>query len=177
MAIGPRIRAIRESLGISIKDMAEKVDVSPSMISQLERELTNPSVALLKNISDVLGVKVGMLFLENNIPSVVVRKGERKRIVYKDGKMIHEFLAPISDRKIEFIYNIYKPGGAGDLLVHNGEECALVLQGKAKLCVGDDVYELEEGDSIYHDSTIPHSIANSGDVDLVVVYAITPPSF
>lgn len=177
MEFGERIREIRKTQNLSMKNLGEKVNVSASMISQLERGLVNPSVNLLKNIANNLNVSVGDFFSGETTPSVVIRKNERARIVYKDGKMIHELLAPITNRKIEFIYNIYKPGGMCDVITHNGEECALVLQGSAELGLGDEVYYLEEGDSLYHDSTIPHYIKNIGTCDLCIVYAITPPSY
>ena len=74
---------------------------------------------------------------------------------------------------------VMPPGeSTGDVpLVHEGEECGSVLQGKVEIWVGEEYYVLEAGDAIYQKSTIPHRSRNIGEGEAIVIVAITPPSF
>jgi Mannose-6-phosphate isomerase len=88
-------------------------------------------------------------------------------------------LSPDLTRTIEMMVGKVQPGGVTceEPLSHFGEENLVVTQGKMKIQVGEDFYLLEEGDSIYYQSSIPHKIWNEGAEELIFVSAITPPAF
>ena len=91
--------------------------------------------------------------------------------------MSYELLSPDIRRKMEMIIVRLKPGVDGSAMAHDGEECALVLKGRVVITVGDVDYELNQGDSIYYDSGLPHKARALGDEHAEIVSAITPPNF
>lgn len=183
MPIGEQIRRRRKEVGLSVRDLAEKTGFSPSYVSLLERDLVNPSVAAVKKVAACLGVPVGSLMdgPEHSHSGVggVVRRGRRKGIIYPGSDVRFELLAPDLNRKIEPLW-LTAPVGAdsGDYgYEHEGEECIVVVKGRIEIWVGDEKQELEAGDSIYFDSSIPHRWRNAGDDIAEAVWVITPPTF
>jgi mannose-6-phosphate isomerase-like protein (cupin superfamily) len=107
----------------------------------------------------------------------VVRKAQRKRLHFPEGHLMYELLTPNLRWDIEFLRVELKPGHPPvESMAHAGQECALVLEGTMHVVIGDDVYVLEQGDSISLDSSIPHRIENRGSTTLIQISAITPPS-
>lgn len=180
MELGNKIRMLRHRRGLTITELAEKAGVSPSLISQIERDKICPSVYSVWEISKALNVSIGYFFNDhqtNNNP--VVRKDERKKLVLGNSSAIYELLSPNLSGKIEFLRIVIEPGECTDQkqISHEGEECGIVLQGKLLVKWGDEEYILNEGDSIYFASTVPHRYINIGDVTSISIWAMTPPSF
>jgi mannose-6-phosphate isomerase-like protein (cupin superfamily) len=87
-------------------------------------------------------------------------------------------LCPDFQHKIEFVYLKYPVWSkAEELYSHDGEECGVVLEGKFKGTIGDQVVILEPGDSIYYDTSVPHCWENAGNTEVRATWAIPPPSF
>lgn len=180
--IGSKIREIRKSKQLSIAELAEMTGLSTGIISQIERDLVTPSVVTFWKISKALEVSIGYFFdeeEEKQTPSPVVRRDERKTIKTSNSKALYELLSQDLSRKIEFLYITLQPGdpSSDGLVTHEGEECGLVLKGRLLVKMEHEEYILEEGDSIYYDSTIPHRYVNIGDEVCESVWAMTPPSF
>lgn len=179
--VGEKIKELRKEKGMSIADLANKSELSPSLISQIERNMVTPSIASLWKIAQSLQVSVGYFFDEEtkDITNPVVKKGKRKKIIASNNNAIYELLSPDLNRKIEFLYITIKPGdySTKDFVTHEGEECGIVIKGKLMVKMKDREYILEEGDSIYFDSTIPHRYINIGDEVCESIWAMTPPSF
>lgn len=179
--VGEKIKELRKEKGMSIADLANKSELSPSLISQIERNMVTPSIASLWKIAQSLQVSVGYFFDEEtkDITNPVVKKDKRKKIIASNNNAIYELLSPDLNRKIEFLYITIKPGdySTKDFVTHEGEECGIVIKGKLMVKMKDREYILEEGDSIYFDSTIPHRYINIGDEVCESIWAMTPPSF
>lgn len=177
--LGNKLRARRMELSITIEELAAKADVSPGSISQIERGIGNPSFMTLARIAYALDLSVGRLFEGPDSPSQVVRHNERKRLEVSDREVTFELLTPDLQRDLEMVWVEYAPGISTKErpYQHNGEECGLVLQGHLIVHVGESVYELEPGDSIWIDCTVPHWYENKGEERVLSVWAITPPSF
>lgn len=179
--IGSKIKKIRKDKNMSIADLADISGLSSGLISQIERNIVNPSIASLWSIAKSLDVSIGYFFNEEEISetSPIVKRKNRKRIVTSDSNATYELLSPDLNRKIEYLYITIKPGDCSrkELISHEGEEGGLVLKGKLMVKTENKDYILDEGDSIYFDSTIPHRYINIGDEDCVSVWAMTPPSF
>lgn len=177
--VGKKIKELRNDKGLSLKDVAESTGVTKSMLSQIERGISSPSINTLKKIADCLGMPVAYFFSETAQAGPVVRKNERKILKPPDLGVEYELLSPNLQRKMEFIFTRFSPGkGTGDdLYTHDGEECGIVLKGRMRVFCQGNVYDLEEGDSIYFDSTQPHGFLNIGEEDVEVIFCITPPSF
>ena len=179
--IGKKIKELRKKQKMSIAELASKADLSSGLISQIERNLVTPSITSLWKIAQSLQVSIGYFFDEDvkYITNPVVRRNERKRIIVSNNNAIYELLSQDLNRKIEFLYITIKPGDCSskDFVTHEGEECGIVIKGRLMVKMIDREYILEEGDSIYFDSTIPHRYVNIGDEVCESIWAMTPPSF
>lgn len=179
--IGSKIKKIRLKKNMSIAELAEKSDLSPGLISQIERNTVNPSIASLWKLTNGLDISIGSLFEEEKTyePNPVVRKNNRKKMFISNSNAVYELLSPDLNRKIEFLYITIQPNSNNnkDLVSHEGEECGIVLKGKLMVKTDKEDYILEEGDSIYFNSTIPHRYINIGDEECISIWAMTPPSF
>jgi transcriptional regulator with XRE-family HTH domain len=179
MELGEKIRALRHKQKISIEQLSEMTGLSKGLISQIERDITGPSVASLWKISKVLNVTMNYFFDEFVDYDPVVRKDERKKIMIKKANRTYELLCPNLKKAIEMLLIEIEPFecSADELISHEGEECGVVIKGSLRVLSGENVYDLNEGDSIYLDSTIPHRYVNIGDKPSVSVWAMVPPSF
>jgi transcriptional regulator with XRE-family HTH domain len=190
--LGENLRIIRLQKKMTLQELSRMSKVSKSQLSQIERNVSVPTVTKLQKIAETLDIKLSDLLPENGDSSneahsvnnkenskriSVVRKGERKKMVMPWGAM-YEMLCPDLQHKIEFIYLHYPAGTtAKEQYTHDGEECGVILEGTFKGTFGAKEVILEPGDSIYYDSTIPHYWETIGDTDVRAIWAITPPSF
>ncbi len=178
--LGNKIRAKRLQRKFSLRQLAEATGFTASFLSQIERNLAMPSIMSLRKLAEALEVPIFYFLLDDGEGQLVVRKSERKILNFPESHLTFELLTPGLNHKIEMITARLEPGAAtcDRKLSHPGEECTLVLEGTMQIEVDEDVYILEEGDSIYYLCSLPHRIVNiSADKDLVFVSAITPPNF
>ncbi len=178
--IGERIRAKRGQRKLSLRQLAEVTGFTPSFLSQVERNLAMPSIMSLRKLAEALEVPIFYFLIDDGDEQKVVRRAERKVLNFPESHLTFELLSPGLNHKMEVITARLEPAAATCTrkLSHPGEECTLVVEGTMQIEVDDDVYVLEEGDSIYYFCSLPHRIVNiSPDKDLVFVSAITPPNF
>lgn len=175
--LGRRIRALRTERGLTLTGLAALVGITRSFLSSVERGVAYPSILVLRSIASALEVPVFLLFTAPESNGAVVRKDARKVIKPPGGSLSYELVSPDVRRKIEMIIVHVKPGVDATAMAHEGEECALVLRGQVVITVGDVDYELNEGDSIYYDSGLPHKARAVGKENAEIVSAITPPNF
>ncbi len=178
MEIGEKVRSLRLKQKMSIETLAELSGLSKGLISQIERDITGPSVASLWKISKALNVTMNYFFDEYDDFNQVVRKDERKKLMMHKER-IYELLSPDLKKQIEMLWIETYPGeyNSVDLISHEGEECGVVIKGTLRVISGENVYDLNEGDSIYLDSTIPHKYVNVGEELSISIWAMVPPSF
>jgi transcriptional regulator with XRE-family HTH domain len=197
--VGARLRAFRKRNGLTIRQLAARLEVSPSMISQIETGKTQPSVRTLYAIVSELGVSLDEVFVSNGIETApkgesrapldlpeprvvrgsardrVQRAGERQIIELESG-VKWELLATSHEPDIDFIHHIYPVGGSsspsGVLMRHSGREFGIVLSGHLGVSVAFDHYTLLPGDSILFDSTLPHRLENEGDEEVHSIWMI-----
>jgi len=171
---------MRKSQNLTLADLAEKTEVSLSFLSQVERGIINPSINSLRRIALALGTPLSHFFDESaSTNGPLVRKNERKVLVNKDSRLVYQLLSSDPNRRIEFLLSRLETGAASvnSLMAHKGDEAALVLHGECLIELGEDRYDLKEGDSIYITENTPHRFTNTGSVPLVIVSAISPPGF
>jgi len=176
--LGLQIRNIRRRQNITIKELAEKSNVSKALISFIERGKVNPTVDVLWSISRALGVTIESFFGEDAQKSPVTKKKDRKIIKTEKG-LEFQLLSSHTKGKLGGLYKIFEPGASTgkELYTHEGEEIGIVLKGKIEVFLGSNRYILEEGDSIHFSSTLPHRVKNIGNKKAVTIWVITPPSF
>lgn len=186
--VGERIRFAREQLGMSVRELARRIDVSASHISQVERGLASFSVRALYSVTSVLGIQMDSLFeptptqvTEDPLRSsngteapevaldeagIVQRSHDRPSITLSSGRR-WERLTARPEHSSEFIEVIYAPAAsdppvpATALVQHSGREYGIVTQGHLNVEVGFDSAVLGSGDSIAFDSSIPHRFWNN----------------
>jgi transcriptional regulator with XRE-family HTH domain len=181
--IGERLRARRHERGLSLRDLADRLGVSPSLISQIERGLANPSVSTLYALVAELDVSLDELLFNERRGSESVASGtgpiqrgnERHRIRLASG-VLWERLTTVSEPGVEFLYVIYEVGGASSpadaFQRHSGHEWGYVLSGTLEVTIGFRQYLLEPGDAVSLDSTTPHRLANAGDVPVHAIWFV-----
>lgn len=183
LQIGKRLRQARRANNMSLKELADAVGCSESLLSKIENERARPSLQMLHKIVENLGLTIGGLFAQRSAPDgIVTRKGERSVIRMDSaagGGVRLECIVPEDGG--EFIYgsiHVVEPdGGSKGTITHHGEEVGYVLEGSLELTVDKEVYNLNEGDSFFFRSNLPHSYRNTGKVQARVLWVNSPPTF
>jgi transcriptional regulator with XRE-family HTH domain len=174
--VGSRLRTERERHGISLRELARRVGVSPSLVSQIELDRVNPSVSTLYALVTELGMTMSDVFGDGNAqPARVVRDRDEGIVTTPASRntlnlasgVRWERLTPHSDPDVEFLHVVYPVGAEScpeDALVrHGGREFGYVTSGTLGVRVGFDEYELGPGSSIAFDSSSPHRLWTIGD--------------
>jgi transcriptional regulator with XRE-family HTH domain len=198
--LGPRLRRVREGRGLSARELARRIHCSPSLISQIERGLSAPSVGMLYALATELQTSLDFLFAvsapENGMTltahgdgqvragpataeagshSFVQRAGTRRTIDLASG-VRWERLTPGPDDRVDFLEVIYEPSGhstdARRPLRHDGQEYGLIISGQLHASVGFDTFRLGPGDSIAFDSSVPHQYWNSTSDSVHAVWVV-----
>lgn len=178
--IGPRLKALRASRGLSQRKLAELAGVSNATISLIEHGRTDPSMGMLKRILDSLGVSFAEFFAS-------VGPGAEKYF-YSHEELSRIGSGPISylqvggdlsGSQLQILYEHYPPGAdtGQSMLSHDAEEGGIVLEGRIEITVGEEVRTLSAGDAYRFNSRLPHRFRNTGNEVCVIVSACTPPSF
>ncbi|HEY3683086.1 MAG TPA: XRE family transcriptional regulator [Streptosporangiaceae bacterium] len=188
--IGRRLAALRGDRRVRVTDLAREVGVSPSLISQIERGQSRPSVSTLFALSQALGVPVDAFFREDapeapggpdgpdrpegpGVPDAaaapagqaesryVVRRGDRASIDIEGG-VRWERLTPATLRDLDFLELVYGPHAESNptLYTHPGVEMVLMMTGTLEIHVGFERYRLKAGDSMHFPSSMPHRYVN-----------------
>lgn len=178
--IGKKLQEFRLKKGMRIRDLSNGSNVTPSMLSQIERGLVNPSINTLKQIAQALDVPMFLFFKEDESKEIVVRRDKRKTIGHPEElDTVYALLTPDVSGSIEFCMMTIPPrsesGSAAQS--HSGEEVAYVLEGPIENLVDEVSYTLETGDSIRIPAMSVHKWINHMDCEAKVIFAVTPPSF
>jgi len=183
--LGTRIRSERARAGLSIRELARRLDVSHSLISQIETGHVTPSVATLWGIATELGLPVGDLFVSDDGAAVAaadprkpspVQEHETRRGVTLAGGVRWERLTPDPNADVDFVHVVYPPGSASceeDALIrHGGREFGYVVSGRLGVRVGFDEFEVGPDDSICFDSQMPHRLWAIGDEPVRAIWMV-----
>jgi len=198
VALGERLRGERTERGISLRELARRLDVSPSLVSQIETGKIQPSVRTLYAMVSELGVSLDDVFdsdagrlqpdgppgsarKADAAPSVAdsdgpVQRAGARTVIDLEAGVRWERLTTENERGVEFLLTVYPAGGesapADALVRHTGREFGIVLAGRLGVTVGFEDHELGPGDSISFDSTVPHRLHNDGDETVEAVWVV-----
>jgi transcriptional regulator with XRE-family HTH domain len=179
VALGERLRAIRQLRRKTLKDVAGSAGISESFLSQLERGRTNATIATLQRLAGALGIEVSDLFATSSPRPRVLRREAREFVAWGElGRKA--LLTPKPFHSLEVVVARFEPGGStGDEPYTHGdsEELLLVVEGDVHVQLGTDVYELAAGDSVHYQSSTPHRVSNAGAETAEVMFVISPPSY
>ncbi len=171
--IGRKIQYFRKKNDITLKELAEKIHATPSLISQIEHGKANPSLATLKAIADVFNVPIG-LFFENEIKrtehSPVIRKNAHRRML-TDGNVSYTLLNPDSS-EMEVILIEFPPNASTgeEYYHHDGYEVGYIIKGELTVVLDDNEYNLQQGDSIAFKSLRLHKIKNDSSQTTIALW-------
>jgi transcriptional regulator with XRE-family HTH domain len=169
-AIGPRVRALRESMGLSLRELALRCGVSSAMLSQVERGETSPTLHVAARIASGLELRLSQLLRLDESGSVtIVRAGERRlRGNPRRGHRAEVLTPPIPGQRAELSVHTLAPGavtgGSEDPPMHEpgSRETALVEAGEVLLLCDGRPYPLAAGDCVTFDADLPHHFENPG---------------
>jgi transcriptional regulator with XRE-family HTH domain len=179
MELGERIKQRRAELKLSLRDLAEQSNLTASYLSQVERNISMPSIESLRKISGALDIPMFYFFLEPDPPSPVVRRTERRKLIIPNTNVTYELLTPSLNHKMEVILVQAEPGNGDVPLIPqiNTEECIFVLEGNLEIEVSDEIYQLESGDAIYFEGVLLKRLTPIGDSIARYLSIVTPPIF
>jgi XRE family transcriptional regulator, regulator of sulfur utilization len=167
-AVGTRVKALREAMGLSLRDLAERTGVSAPMLSQVERGETSPTLAVAAKIAAGLDLTLSQLLrLDEGEHAFVSRAGRRRRYE-RGGHRFEELTPPLPGQRADVSLHTLKPGattgGSDDPPMHEpgSRETAVVLDGTLALVVDGARHELHGGDSVTFDADLPHHFENEG---------------
>jgi XRE family transcriptional regulator, regulator of sulfur utilization len=168
-AVGARVRALREGLGLSLRDLSDRSGVSAPMLSQVERGETSPTLAVAERIAGGLELSLSQLLRLDEGDGVDVVRADRRRTGGTGGHRYEVLTPPRPGQRAEVSLHELDPGaatgGPGDPPRHEpgARETAVVLDGRLRLhCAGAD-HDLDEGDAVTFDADLPHHFENPGD--------------
>ncbi len=184
--VGEKIKTLRQNLSITIEELAQRSNLTTEQIERIENNIDIPSLAPLIKIARVLGVRLGT-FLDDQDESgpVVCRKQEAQETISFSNNatqsrkhMEYRSLSKSkTDRHMEpFMIDVAPTQGSDFILsAHEGEEFIMVMEGTMEISYGTTTYLLEEGDSIYYDSIVPHHVhAFEGQAAKILAVIYTP---
>ena len=182
--LGDKIKTLRKKMGMTQKELAEQVGLTPSFISQLEKNLISPSLDSLLKLSEKLNTQP-IYFLADvesgPLQKMVIKPGERQDIQLpalkgKDIKL-QLLVSDVLNRRMEPHLLTMKEGSAigRHFYGHKGDEFAYVIEGELEVEIQDEKQIVRQGDSLYIDSTFPSKWANVGKGDAVILWVLSPP--
>ena len=167
-AVGPRVRALREAMSLSLRDLADRSKVSAQMLSQVERGETSPTLAVAAKIASGLELTLSQLLRLDEGQHVAISRAAERRSSRRGGHLIEELTPPLPGQRADVSLHVLDPGattgGASDPPMHEpgSRETAIVLAGELALVLEGRRTELQEGDSVTFDADLPHHFENEG---------------
>jgi len=177
--VGVRVRALRESMGLSLRDLGDRSGVSAPMLSQVERGETSPTLSVAARIAGGLDLSLSQLLrLDEADHVVVVRRadGRRRR---RGGHAVEELTPPLPGQRADVSRHRLEPGaatgGPGDPPIHEpgSRETAVMLEGAVTLVIDGAEHGLRTGDSVTFDADLPHHFENHADQPAELLAVVT----
>ena len=170
-AVGPRLKALRDGMNLSLRDLAERTQVSAPMLSQVERGETSPTLAVAARIAGGLDLTLSQLLrLDEGTGVTIVTRDDRLRGGPTRGGHSYETLTPaVPGQRAEVTEHTLDPGGStggpDDPPMHEpgSRETATVTEGRLRLVCDGLAHDLSEGDAVTFDADLPHHFENPGE--------------
>jgi len=183
-SVGERLRALRQSRGLSIRGLAEQAGVPHATLSIIERDKSSPSVSILKRLLRPLNVTLSAFFSDSAVVDRAVFYKASDLVELADGRKLsyRQVGANLTNSSMMILHERYEPGAdtgeeGEELYSHEAEEGGVIIEGRLEMTVGDEVRILSAGDAYYFDSRLPHRMRNPFDEVCIVVSAVSPPTF
>lgn len=179
MNIGDKIKRLRVKNSLTQEELADRSELTKGFISQVERDLTSPSIATLVDILEGLGTNLKDFFNETIDEKIVFTKEDAFESENNEYKYVLQWIIPNAQKNsMEPILIDLEPGGRSkEDYPHEGEEFGYVIQGSIYLHAGAEKLKVRKGESFYFKANSNHYISNAGKTNTSVIWVSTPPSF
>lgn len=179
--LGADLRAIRKARGVTLVDLAQTLGKSVGWLSQVERDLSEPSISDLRLIAAALDVSISMLFSNAAAPAseagYVVRKGARRAIGSDAAGLIEELLSPDLTDDFEVVHSTFAPQSEiTETVIRPTQEVAYLVSGQLDVWIAGRKFSIKAGDS-FRIKGEAHRWANPYDVPAVAIWVIAPPVY
>ncbi|MEE1313825.1 MAG: cupin domain-containing protein [Lachnospiraceae bacterium] len=177
MKIGHKIKELRILNGLTQSELADRSELTKGFISQLERDLTSPSIATLTDILQVLGTTLGDFFQESTPEQIVFKNTDYFEKIDTEYHNKIEWIIPNAQKnEMEPIRLTLEPGGSTlPDTPHEGEEFGYVVSGSITITIGRQQYRAKKGESFYYVPDKTHYISSRSGA--VIIWVTSPPSF
>jgi transcriptional regulator with XRE-family HTH domain len=179
LAVGPRVRALREAEGLSLRDLAERSGVSAPMLSQVERGETSPTLQVAARIAAGLRLRLSQLLRLDEQGTVSIVRPDERRAGGAGGHRYEILTPPLPGQRAEVSRHVLAPGaatgGPGDPPMHEpgARETAVVEHGALRLLIDGAEHELAAGDCVTFDADLPHHFENDGEEEAVLLAIVS----
>ena len=177
MQLGRKIRDLRQQYNLTQGELADRCELTKGYISQLENDLTSPSIATLADILNALGSNLSDFFRENSEEKIVFTQEED--IEKQADGMLWNWVIPNAQKNMmEPVLVELDAGAAAPVdFPHDGEEFGFVLEGRIAIVVGGKAHVARKGESFYYTANREHRILNKGKGKAKFLWVSTPPNF
>lgn len=177
MDIGNKLKELRLQNDLTLEDLASRSEVTKGFLSQVERNLTTPSIPTLEDILEALGTNLSEFFHEEKESQIVF--SDQDFFVDEQEDYTIEWIIPNAQKnEMEPILLTLHPKGKSQILsAHHGEEFGYVLKGNVTLVRENKRYKLKAKETFYIDGTKSHYLYNHGTADAKILWVTTPPMF
>jgi transcriptional regulator with XRE-family HTH domain len=176
--LGERVRSLREAMDLSLRDLAQRSDVSAPMLSQVERGETSPTLAVAQKIASGLELTLSQLLRLDEGSHVVITRRDQRRERKRGGHSVEELTPPLPGQRADVSEHTLAPGaatgGPDDPPLHEpgSRETAVVLGGAVDLFIDGRREQLGEGDSVTFDADLPHHFENNGRAEARLIAVV-----
>lgn len=179
MNIGEKIKRLRVKNSLTQEELADRCELTKGFISQVERDLTSPSIATFVDILEGLGTNLKDFFNETEDEKIVFTRDDAFESENTELKYILKWIVPNAQKnKMEPILIELEPEGRSkEIFPHEGEEFGYVITGNILVHIGAEKYKVKKGESFYYKANSNHYISNAGKTVASIIWVSTPPSF
>ncbi|MEL6999268.1 MAG: cupin domain-containing protein [Pseudomonadota bacterium] len=180
-ALGGDLRALRKARGMTLTELALKVGRSVGWLSQIERNLTEPSIDDLRKLAGALDQPISLFFGAPDAPADerghIVRSDARRSLGTTDEGLVEQLLSPDLGGSFEIVRSVFAPGAElSEAVTRPTEEAGYIVSGALDLSIGDRTYHLTEGDSFRFKGE-PYRWHNPSDKPCIAIWVIAPPVY
>lgn len=179
--LGVDLRALRKSRGVTLTDLSEKMGRSVGWLSQVERDISSPTINELRQLAKIFNVPLSLFFgsseAKANEVGRVVRKSARRKIGGGDIGLVEELLSPDLTDDFEVLRSVFKPNAKlENFVTRPTQEVGYVVSGNLNLWIENEIFELGSGDS-FRIRGEQFKWANPNNEDAIVIWVIAPPIY
>ena len=177
MDIGNKLKELRLQNDLTLEELASRSELTKGFLSQVERNLTSPSISTLSDLLEALGSSLSEFFKEDKEPKIVFTKNDF--FVDEQDDYTIEWVIPNSQKnEMEpILLTLHPHAQSKEMVAHSGEEFGYVLAGAVTLVKGKERYPLQEKETFYLDGKTSHYLHNESEADAQILWVTNPPMF